>query len=332
MKKFIWLFMMTILLIGCGNESPVAVKTAKVSTFNTLTLTYEGKISLSDTTEIISPVSGNLMEKYIEDGSDVTEGQKLFKVSDFGPYADFLQIKAELAEDMTALPKAMSDLQNAEKNSSAQDIAAAQAAVDKLQKEIAAHQEIIKKMEEMMSHGIIYAPKSGRLGAVNAPLGLLVVANETLLANIGNINPALVNLPLSEAESQFLAASRDLNISLHFDDGTNYPYAGSFKDGAIFFDNPDERLIPDSTAQIVIDGVNISNALLVPEGAIKNNGTDDFVFIDDNKKAAVKKIQRGDKIGTYFIVKDGLKADDSIIIDGFQNLREGTPLNVTDDK
>lgn len=334
MRNFILIFMMTIFLMGCGSEPSVSVTTEKVLSANdSLTLIHEGTIALSNSTEIISPVSGNLVERYIEDGDDVTEGQKLFKVSDFGPYTDFLQVKAELAKAMTGLSKAMSELQIAEKNASAQEIAEAKAAVGDFQKEIAEHQELIKKMEEMVSHGIIYAPKSGRLGVVDAPLGMLVIENETLLAEIGNINPVFVNFEISEAESKLLAASDDLKISLKFDDGTNYSYNGTFNNGVIFFENPDELLNLGTTAQIVIDGVKISNGLLlIPESVVQQNDTGNFVCINENNKAAVRKIQLGDKVGNYFLVKDGLKADDSIIIEGFQNLREGTPLNVTNNK
>ena len=84
-------------------------------------------------------------------------------------------------------------------------------------------------------------------------------------------------------------------------------------------------MILGAPAQVVID-LKIPNALLIPEDAIQKSDAENFVYIDDNKKAAVRKIQLGDKISTYYIVKDGLKADDSIITNGFKNLREGTPL------
>ena len=334
MKKFLMLICAAIIfLTGCSNETPIKVTTTKALNANdVLTLTYEGKIEASDPIKITSPVFGNLMEKYVEDGSNVTEGQLLFKICDFGPYADLLQLKVELAEAMTNLPKAMSDLQNADKNSSAQELADKKIAVENLQAAIAEHQELIRKMESNMVKGIIYAPKSGRLESKEAQLGLLVTENETVIATVGNINPVAVNVELSEAEAKLLAANDNLKISLKLGDGTIYPQAGTFNDGIIFFANPDETLALGSPAQIVIDDVKISNGLLVPEGVIQNNGMDNFVYVVDNKKAAVRKISLGDKIGTYYLVKDGLKADDSIIKDGFENLREGIPLNAEDDK
>ena len=236
MKKFLTIIFSLILfpislLTGCSNETPIKVTTTKVLTANdVLTLTYEGKIEASDPIKITSPVFGNLMEKYVEDGSDVTEGQLLFKICDFGPYADLLQVKVELAEAMTNLPKAMSDLQNADKNSSAQELADKKIAVENLQAAIAEHQELIRQMESNMVKGIIYAPKSGRLESKDAQLGLLVTENETVIATIGNINPVAVNVELSEAEKKIFAASPNLKISLKLSDGTTYN--GEFKNGA----------------------------------------------------------------------------------------------------
>ena len=121
-----------------------------------------------------------------------------------------------------------------------------------------------------------------------------------------------------------------MKISLKLSDGTTYPHDGEFRNGEIIFDNSDEFLHFDATAQVTIDGINIQKALLVHEKAIRQNGAENFVYVDKNGEAAIKRIRLGDKLGIYFIVKDGLTADDVVIIDGFENLREGSPLNVND--
>ncbi len=312
MRKILLLIFMTIIFAGCSNESPLEVKTEKVlSSSDAVTVIHDGKISLSKEIKIFSPVSGNVTEKYIEDGSDVTEGQKLFKINDLETQSDFLQAKKELAQSKTALAKALVE----------NDPAASE-----LQISVEEKQALVQKFEDEASSGIIYTPKAGRLGAVVVPEGMPVTENETVLATVGNINPAVVNVELSEAESEILSASTDLKISLKFSDGETYPYAGTFKDGAIFFENPDELLMPGFSAQIEIGNLKISNGVLVPESAIRKDGAGDFVYINKNDEVAIKKILLGDKIGTYYIVKDGLTAEDSVIVDSSINLREGTPL------
>ena len=238
------------------------------------------------------------MEKYIEDDDAISERQMLFKVDSLETHANYTQAKKELAETMTALSKAL-----VENDSAALE----------LQRAFQQKQALVQRMEDEAAMGIIYAPKAGRLGEKVASLGMPVIENKTVLATIGNINP--------------VAVTPALKISLTLTDGTTYT-GGRFKDGEILFDNPNESLHFGATAQITIDGINIQNALLVPEKAIRQNGAENFVYIDENGKAAIKKIRLGDKLGNYFIVEDGLTADDSIITNGFENLREGSPLNV----
>lgn len=315
MKKILMLLLITIFIAGCSNEPPVSVSTEKVlAVKDFLSLTYEGTISPSSELKIFSPVSGKVMEKFIEDDADISERQMLFKVDSLEAHSNLLQAKRELAETMTALAKAL-----VEKDSSAPE----------LQRQVEEKKALVQKLEEESAKGIIYAPKAGRLAKI-APLGSPVKENETLLATIGNINPVAVNVELSAAESKILSSSPDLKISLKLSDGTTYNHNGTFKDGAILFENPDELLHFGSVAQVVIDNIKIPNALLISEKAVKNNGAENFVYINKNGNAAVKKIQLGDKLGTYFVVKDGLTADDIVITDGFENLREGSPLNVND--
>ena len=193
MKRCLVLFFIIIFIAGCSNEPPVSVTTEKVLAVNdSFALTYDGIISPSNEIKIFSPVSGNVMEKYIKDGSDVAEGQMLFKVNGLGQHSDYLQAKKELAEAMTALSKAL-----VENDSSALE----------LQRKVNEKQALVKRLEDESAMGIIYSPKSGRLGAEVAPLGMPVTENETVLATIGNINPVAVNVEISEAEKKIFATS-----------------------------------------------------------------------------------------------------------------------------
>ena len=95
-KIFLLICAAAIFIAGCSNEPPVSVTTEKVlAVENALTLTHEGIISPSSEIKIFSPISGNVMEKYIEDGSDVVARQKLFKVDDLESHANYMQAKKE---------------------------------------------------------------------------------------------------------------------------------------------------------------------------------------------------------------------------------------------
>ena len=319
MKNFLAIFFMVIIFFaGCGNEQGVEVRTEKISpTDAILTIEHDGKISLSRELMIYSNVSGIVLEKYFKDGDDVTEGQKLFKIGNKDTETEILQTKVALGEAMTKLTKEL-----AQKNP-----------VGELQAEISKLQDRIKILEEKSAAGMIHSPITGKSGVNNLKLVENVTANETVLAKVGSDNPIAVRFEISSAEKNFLTTGTP-KISLKLNDGTIYSRAGKINflndtTAEAIFDNPAETLILGDAVKVVLDGVKIQNALLVPENAIQQRDGENFVFaVDSNKKAVLKKILLGGKAGNQFVVTDGLKAGDSVVVEGLTNLREGTPLKL----
>ena len=318
-KIFTIFFAIIILLAGCSTEPPVEVSTQATQFVNGVwTLAHEGTITLSDASEIRSPLSGNLVEKFVADGEYVEAGQLLMQVSE-------QELQARLLKAKAALIKAKTDSARALANQA--DNAA------ELQFQLEDAETLVRTLEAEISSGLIYAPKSGRLGAVDAPLGMQVTANETLLATVGNEDPLAVRFEVSPTEARLLTAADDLKITLKFQDGTVYPQTGqlTFLDDTTAeadFYNYEGLLRLGMNVKIEFGGFKVTNALLVPEKAIQRQDGAIFVFVDSNKKAAVRTIVLGDKIGTYYIVKDGLTAGEQVVVDGAENLREGVGIRI----
>lgn len=306
MKKFFALICAgMIFFAGCGNEEAIQFKTEKVSPTNeVLTLTHEGKISLSQELMVYSNISGEVVEKFFKDGNEVTEGQKLFKIGNATTETELLKTKAALAESMTTLAKEMT-----KKNP-----------VGELQAEIAELQERVRILEEDSAAGIIYAPVSGQASVNNVHIGENVKANETILAKIGRSNSVVVRFEIPAEEKKILSATEP-KISLKFSDGTTYPRAGTIKflndtTAEVTFDNPDGVLLLGNTVKICLENLKIPNAVLVPEKAIQQREGETFVLIvDEDKNVVKKKILLSGKIEDKFIVSDGLTADDLVIVD-----------------
>jgi len=325
MKNFLTVvFLVTIIfLAGCSNNSnepTVKVTAEKVQMLEgNISLTRDGKIFLSDRIPLRAKVSGTVLATYFKDGGDVKEGQPLFKIGNQQDEAELLQKKTELAAMMTALPKLL-----AEKNP---ELAQRQA-------EIAELQELVKRLEENSAAGIITSPKTGTISLKHAQTGEGVLADETLLAFVGSKNPAVANFEVSGAEKNLLSAD-GLKISLKLGDGSTYPREGKITRlendiAEAEFDNPDGFLTLGSDVKIQIDGIKIPKTLLIPESAVFPRGEENFVFVVAQDKTAVeKKISLGGKLNGKIIVTDGLKADDSVVVEDLTNLREGTPLSVT---
>ena len=359
----------TLLLAGCGGEDaenqapqeiPTRVKAIKVLTTDApITFSYSGQVIDRDEMKVQSKVNGTVTEKYVKGGQDVVAGQMLFKIDDRQYQSAVLQAEANLAKSKTNLAKEQIDLQRDEElwHSNAiseQTLVNQRAAVKSQESEVAANEALLQKAKDDLADTIVYAPMSGRLGIDDVPVGTLAVAGNTSLATIGVVDPVFVQFAVSEQEYLRLmngarkseADNRpepDFKISLTLADGSRYPHQGQFAEydrtlgnetGTLtvrtIFANPDRLLVPGMYARVEISGLKIPNAMLVPERALQQLLGETLVVVarSDNT-SAVRKITLGEKIGSYYVVKSGLKPDDLVIVEGLTNLRDGMPLEVT---
>ena len=309
--------------------------------------------------KVQSKVSGSIVEKYVKGGQDVVEGQALFKIDDRQYQSAVLQAESNLAKSNTALAKERIDLQRDEElwNSSAiseQTVVNQRIAVKSQESEVAVNRAILQKAKDDLEDTIVYAPMSGRLGIDDVPIGTFATAGNTALATIGLVDPVYVQFAVSEQEYLRLSrgkynnnesgnAQPDFKISLTLADGSNYPYQGEFAEfdrtlgnetGTLtirtIFKNPEGLLVPGMYARVEVEGIKIPNAMLVPERALQQLLGETLVIVaQSDNKSSVRKVTLGEKIGSYYIVKSGLKADDWVIVEGLTHLRDGMPLEVT---
>ena len=363
------IFSAALIFSGCGGEEPdeqaaeeypTKVKAIKVLTTDApITFSYSGQVIDRDEMKVQSKVNGAIVEKYVKGGQDVVEGQMLFKIDDRQYRSAVLQAEANLAKSKTALAKEKVDLQRDEElwqasAISEQSLVNQRAAVESQQSEVEANEAILQKAKDDLADTIIYAPMSGRLGIDDVPVGSLATAGSTPLATIGLVDPVFVQFAVSEQEYLRLSrgyqedersgrAQPDFKISLTLADGSRYPYLGEIAEydrtmgnatGTLtiraLFKNPESLLVPGMYARLEISGLEIPNAMLVPERALQQLLGETLVIVaQSDNTSAVRKIELGEKIGSYYIVKSGLKSDDWVIVEGLTNLRDGMPLEVT---
>ena len=95
------------------------------------------------------------------------------------------------------------------------------------------------------------------------------------------------------------------------------------------FDNPDGVLKPGMFTRVRLAGEPVRNAILVPQRAVQQLLDKSFVMVvDKDNKSQAKTVTLGDKIGSYYIIKAGLAADDTVVVEGLTNLQEGKSLDV----
>lgn len=352
-----------LLMTGCGGEDaqepsledyPTKVKAIKVLTTDApITFSYSGQVVDRNEMKVQSKVNGAIVEKYVKGGQNVVEGQALFKIDDRQYQSAVLQAEANLAKSKTALAKERVDLQRDEElwqeNAiSEQKLTNQRVAVKSQEAEVAANEALLQKAKNDLADTIVYAPMSGRLGIDDVTVGTLATAGMTSLATIGIVDPVYVQFAVSEQEYLRLEREEErprssFKISLTLADGSKYPYYGEFAEydrtlgnatGTLtirtIFENPKGLLVPGMYARVEITGLKIPNTMLVPERALQQLLGETLVIVaQPDNTSAVRKIEIGEKIGSYYIVKSGLKADDWVIVEGLTNLRDGMPLEVT---
>ena len=327
------IFATALLFTGCGGddsenqaqqEMPTRVKAIKVLTTNApLTLSYSGQVVDRDEMKVQSKVSGTVVEKYVGGGQEVVEGQMLFKIDDRQYQAAVLQAQANLAKSKTNLAKERTDLQRNEElwkehAISEQTLTNQRSAVQSQEAEVEANEALLQKAEDDLADTIVYAPMSGRLGIDDVAVGTLSTAGTTTLATIGIVDPVFVQFAVSEQEYLRIARggqTSDSNyqpnfkISLTLADGSHYPYTGAFAEydrtlgnetGTLtirtIFKNPEGLLVPGMYARVEIDGLRITNAMLVPERALQQLLGESMVIVaQSDNKSAVRKVTLGEK-------------------------------------
>ena len=356
------IFALGTLLSGCGGGQQgggaraTSVKAMNVLRQDTpLTHVYAGQIVGTDEVKIQSRVSGNIVEKYIVGGQSVSAGQPLYRIDSRQYESALLQAKAVLAQSEATLNNARMDLGRyqqlyASAAVSEQTLSTQQAQVNAYEAAVAANEALVRQAQENLDDTVIYAPMSGQLSVDDVAMGTFVSAGTTTLVSMGTANPIFAQFSLSENEYlNFVEQAAQQGgiaavvVELTLSNGSKYPIIGHIvtSDRALtaqtgtltvkaLFDNPDGLLLPGMFARVSLIGDTIPNAILVPERAVQQLLGKSFVrLVGPDNKAVARTVTLGDKIGSYYIVKDGLDTSDIVVVEGLTTLQEGGDLAVT---
>lgn len=352
------------LLSGCGGQQQqqaggaTQVKAMKVLQQDTpVASQYAGQIAGRDEVKVQSKVSGNVVEKYFHGGDYVTAGQPLYRIDSRQYESAVLQAQATLSQSQATLSNAQTDLYRdqqllASDAISEQTVTTQQANVDAYSAAAAANAALLQKARQDLDDTVIYAPMSGQLSVDDVAVGTFAAAGSTNLVTIGTTDPVFVEFSISESEYlkfkniQAMQSGSDkggVQVSITLSDGSAYPYDGRIvqADRALaqntgtlmvkaLFQNPNGLLLPGMFARVKLTGETVPNAILVPQRAVQQLLGKSFVMVvnGDNKSEA-RTVTLGQKVGSYYIIKDGLSASDTVIVEGLSNLQEGKDLAVT---
>lgn len=351
------------LLAGCGGQKQQAaggaaqVKAMKVLQQDTPVVSeYAGQIAGKDEVKVQSKISGRVVEKYFHGGDFVQAGQPLYRIDSRQYESAVLQAQATLAQSQATLANAQTDLGRdqellASDAISEQQVTTQQANVNAYSAAAAANQALLQKAQQDLSDTVVYAPMSGQVSVDDVAIGTFATAGNTNLVTIGTTDPVFVTFSISETEylkfrniQQMQSGSGNgITVAIKLSDGTTYPLDGRIvqADRALtqnsgtltvkaLFGNPDGLLLPGMFARVKLTGETVPNAILVPQRAVQQLLDKTFVMVvGADGKSEARKIELGQQVGSYYIVKSGLSAEDTVIVEGLSSLTEGKDLTVT---
>ena len=320
-----------------------------------------GRLEASRVAQVRARAAGILQKRLFREGSDVKAGQPLFTI-DAAPYAAAAasaragqaRAEANLAQ-ATALAERYKPLVEANAISK-QEYANAVAAQKQAAADVAVGKANVQTANITLGYASVTAPISGRIGRSLVTEGALVGQGDaTQLAVIQQINPMYVNFTQSASEvmklrsalagGQFKRASGAdaASVRIMLEDGTEYEQPGKLLFSDLTVDattgqitlraevpNAGGLLLPGLYVRVRLEQAQASNAITLPQQAVTRTAQGDTVMVvGGDGKVAPRQIKVGSAKGTQWVVLEGLKAGEQVMVDGFQKLQmmpPGTPV------
>ena len=307
--------------------------------------------------KINAQVQGYLTRQNYQEGSLVRKGQVLFEIDPRPFQAALEQAKGELAVAEGQLYTAKANLEkirplaavNAVSKKDLDDAigreASARAAVQ-------AARAALQKTQIDLSFTRITSPINGIAGIAKAQLGELVgKPGGPELTTVSTVDPIKVYVPISEQEYMHFSRTtdqrrqsghQDPNLELILADGSVFPHQGrvSFADRqvdegtgtirvAALFANPGNLLRPGQFAKIKALLDTQKGALLVPQRAVNEiQGRYQVAVVGPDNKVDLRWVKVGERTGSLWVVEEGLKPGEQVIVEGLQKVKAGMPVTV----
>ncbi len=345
---------------GAGPAAPPPTEVGVVLVApRTVALTVElpGRLEASRVAQVRARAAGIVQKIHFREGSDVKAGQLLFEI-DAAPYrAAHDSAKASLARAQANLIQAAALAERykplLEANAvSKQDVVNATVAQKLAEADVEAAKAQVQTARINLDLASVTAPIAGRIGRSLVTVGALVGQGEpTPLATIQQIDPLYLNFTQSANEVLRLrdaidsgrlkraAGGEAIRVQLSLDE-VSTPIAGRLLFSDLTVDsgtgqitlraevpNPKGRLLPGLYVRVKLEQAVASDAILLPQQAVaRANDGDTVKVVEADGKLSTRRVKVGGVQGQEWLILDGLKAGEQVMVDGFQKLRGPGPV------
>ncbi|NSL56183.1 efflux RND transporter periplasmic adaptor subunit [Uliginosibacterium aquaticum] len=344
---------------GAGGQMPPAevgvVTLAPASV--ALTTSLAGRTAPYAIAEIRPQVGGIIQQRMFAEGGDVKAGQTLYQIEPASFQNAFESAKAALARSEATLTSSRLKAERYKdlvgiKAVSQQDYDDADAALKQAEASVASDKAALDTARINLAYTRVSSPIPGRIGKSAVTQGALVTANQaTALTTVQQLDPMYVDVSQSVAELAKLrrelasgalkSGAKQAVVSLELEDGSIYPLEGklAFTDVTVdagtgsvnlraVFPNPKLELLPGMFVRARLQTGVREGSFLVPQQAVARNTKGEAVVMValEEGKFAPRVVKTTQAIGDKWLVTEGVKAGDQVIVEGLQRLRPGTVI------
>jgi membrane fusion protein (multidrug efflux system) len=350
-----------LLLVACGDKKQAPQQAApppvfvSVITVKDTTAVYHDEypatVTALNEVKLTAQVNGYITGVYFKDGSKVSKGQRLYSIDQQVYGANLQQAIANQQVQETNLLKAQKDADRyheLDKHDAIakQQVDYADAALEAAKKQVSAAKANVSAVRANVGFAVIKAPFTGTIGISQVKTGTAVVAGQTLLNTVSTDNPVAVDFNVDQREIfRFVqlqnqkANPHDSTFTLAFggdvynEPGRIYlidravdPQTGTIK-ARLLFPNNKGFLKPGMNATVRVANNGASSSIVIPFKAVTEQLGEYFTYvIGDSSKVTQRKVELGQQLGANIIIKSGLNVGDKIVVEGTQNLREGSKI------
>lgn len=316
---------------------------------------FTGRLESPQIVALRPRVSGYIDFVAFKEGEYVEQGQTLFLI-------DNRTFKAEVSRLTAQLDEAKSRLELAEQNyKRAYKLRKTQAVSEEvLDARLAEKNQALASLNQTqaalevarLNRGFarVEAPISGRISRANITEGNFVTAGQTELTRIVSTERLYAYFDIDEqtylnyVSSSHATSVNEKPVALRLANESDYQHWGQidFIDNQVngstgtlrvraVFKNEDGRLIPGLFAHLKLAGGTNEQGILIKEKAIGTDLNNKYVLVvNDENKVEYRAVTLGDKVGSMRIIKSGLAANDTIVVDGLQRVRPGAPVSANE--
>jgi membrane fusion protein (multidrug efflux system) len=346
---------LSIALAGCGEGAakqkenapappPNVVVTTVVQRDQPIVREWIGTTEGDVNADIRPKIEGYLMRRAYQEGSTVHRGQLLFEIDPRQAESQLRQAQANLEQAKAGLTKSQHDVERfeplaAQRALSQQELDNARSARSAAQATVGALEAAVEQSKLNLSWTKVTSPIDGIAGLAKGQVGDLV-SPQTVLTTVSTVNPIRVEYQVSEQEYlQFQSdpAMRNAALELVLADGSTFPQKGHIalsgrevdvKTGTIttigLFPNPGNVLRPGQYAKVrAVTSVQHA-ALLVPQRAVNElQGSEQVAVLDSNNVVTIRTVKAGSRVGSDWVIENGLYPGDRVIVEGFAKVKSG---------